>query len=110
MKTALPSEGLDGGLRFRPDAGGERMHDGVFAMGLVPDRHHFDTGRPAVDDGLELSDALVGETIAHSEGVFFDFFHEGRRLRYFRVVRGPWNKPPGGIGVASTEHGSRRSR
>ncbi len=71
----FPVEGLHGGLGGGEDGGGFGSDEGVFAVGLVPDR---DDGEAVLGDlgaGLELGLGLVGEAVAGADGVTCELEH-----------------------------------
>jgi hypothetical protein len=48
------------------------FNDAVLAEGLIPSRVDVETSVLSLNDCLELSFALVGETIAHAHSKLFD--------------------------------------
>ena len=71
VPTLLPAQclhrrlgGVINALRFRAD-------EAVLAVGLVPDRHHFDAIRGQLHTRLQLRLSLVRKSVAHAHGVFF---------------------------------------
>ena len=75
----VPAERLHRGVRLGPDIVGPAVDDGVFAVGLVPDRVNAQAGVTRLENGLELRAALAGKAVAHAEGVFFDVHNGGSK-------------------------------
>ena len=77
MPTSGPVEGFHGRLRGVEDALRVGADEGVLAVGFVPDGHDGDALRGGELKGVELGLGLVGETVAHADGEFFECQHEG---------------------------------
>src|SRR5262249_9481549 len=65
----LPAELFHRGLRGAADAVWLRVHDVVFAVGLIPHGHKLDTLPGRLDAGLQLRNSLMREAISDSDGI-----------------------------------------
>ena len=68
-----PAKRCDRCVGFGSKVIGLAMDDGVLTVGFVPGWVDLNPKIAGLDDGTQLSAALVGETVAHTDGVFFDF-------------------------------------
>lgn len=75
-----PAERLDRGLCGVEHALRLGADEGVFAVGFVPHGHDRDTLCRGALEGLELGFGLMGETVAHADGEFFESQHAARRV------------------------------
>ena len=72
IKRFFPSECCDCVVGFSTQVLWLAFNDAVIAEGLIPSRVDIEASVLSLDDCLELCIALMGETIAHTYGEFFD--------------------------------------
>src|SRR5215470_15377761 len=71
-----PAECRRSALRFVADALRLAFDELMLAIGFIPHGHNLDAELLCLNDRLQLSLALLRESIADSKCIFFNFFHD----------------------------------
>ena len=82
LPAGLPHRLIGGGAH----AGGFRAHDAVLAIRFVPDRDYGDAAVRRHHASLQLGLGLVRETVAYTEGEFFQGKHDEIHPNYNSIA------------------------